>query len=62
MKTIELYLSVLRDVRYNFMNKNDISLNDFEPDSKGYELLVSFNEAANKLSDLITIMEYEKKC
>lgn len=62
MKTIDLYLAVLRDVRYKVMDKAGISLNDFAPDSKGYDLLVSFNEAANKLSDLISIMEYEKKC
>lgn len=62
MKTIDLYLSVLRDVRYNIMDKGGITLNDFALDSTGYQLLVAFNEAANKLSDLISIMEYEKKC
>lgn len=43
MKTIDLYLSVLSDVRYHIMDKGGISLNDFEPDSKGYQLLCAFN-------------------
>ena len=62
MKTIDLYLSVLRDVRYNIMDTGGITLNDCALDSTGYQLLVAFSEAANKLSDLISIMEYEKKC
>lgn len=61
MKTIDLYLSILKDVRYNVLNNPGITLNDFEPDSKGYKLLVSLNEAANILSDLIHVMKYEKK-
>lgn len=62
MKTFDLYLSILKDVRYNVMSNPGITLNDFAPDSNGYKLLVSFNEVANMLSDLIHVMEYEAKC
>ena len=62
MKTNELILKVLRDVRFNVMSKSDISLNDFVEGSKGYDLMVAFNEASNKLSFLIDLMEYESKC
>lgn len=62
MKTNELYLAILNDIRYEVMSLHwEITLADFEPGSKGRALLTAFNDAASKLTSLINTMEYEEK-
>lgn len=61
MKSIDLYLKVLNVIRYDVLNSCHCRLSDFEEDSKAYDLLVTVNDACNKLSALIDIMKYETK-
>lgn len=60
MKTTELYLAILEEIRYKDMNvRESATLEDFEEDSKGYFLMNRFNEIALKLSSLIDVMTKE---
>lgn len=60
MKTTELYLAILEEIRYKDMDvRESATLDDFERDSKGYFLMNRFNEIALKLTSLVEIMEKE---
>ena len=59
MKTIELYLRILKKIRYGKLSEKQLSLSDFSQDSSVYDFIAQYNESMNLLSDLITLMEEE---
>lgn len=59
MKTNELYIKVLKKIRYGKLSEETLSLNDYDFESKEYKFIAQYNDVMNLLSDLITIMEEE---
>ena len=59
MKTIELYLRILKKIRYGKLSEKQLSLSDYSQDSSVYGFIAQYNESMNLLSDLITLMEEE---
>jgi hypothetical protein len=60
MKTLELYVAILKKVRFETLEKgDDLKLGNFDTDSPTYKAICIINEAANDLSSLIDIMKQE---
>lgn len=60
MKTLELYIAILKKVRFETLEKDDdLRLSAFDSDSPTYKAITIINNAANNLSSLIDIMEQE---
>lgn len=60
MKTLELYVAILRKIRFETLEKDEeLRLSAFESDSPTYKAITIIIEAANNLSSLIDIMEQE---
>lgn len=60
MKTLELYIEILRRINYETLNlSDDLRLNNFEFGSPTYRAIVTINDAANQLSSLIDVMKKE---
>lgn len=60
MKTLALYIAILKKVRFETLEKgDDLKLSAFDSDSPTYKAITIINDAANNLSSLIDIMEQE---
>lgn len=60
MKTLELYVAILRKIRFETLDKDEeLRLSAFESNSPTYKAITIINEAAINLSSLINIMEQE---
>lgn len=60
MKTLELYVAILRKISFETLEKDEeLRLSDFESNSPTYKAITIINDAANNLSSLIDIMEQE---
>lgn len=60
MKTLELYIAILKKVRFETLAKgDDLKLADFDVDSPTYKAITMINDAAFDLSNLVNIMEQE---
>ena len=60
MKTLELYIAILKKVRFEILEKgDDLRLCDFDSNSPTYKAITIINDAANTLTSLINTMEQE---
>ena len=59
MKTIDLYLKILKEVR-SILVGVCASLMTFPVDSKNFDIMEKVNESVYKLSNLISNLYYEK--
>lgn len=59
MKTLELYLRILKKIRYGKLSEKQLNLRDYSQDSREYDFIAQYNESMNLLSDLIALMEEE---
>ena len=60
MKTLELYIAILKKVRFETLEKDDeLRLTAFDSDSPTYKAITIINDAANELTPLINMMEQE---
>lgn len=60
MKTLELYVAILKKIRFETLEKDEeLRLGAFESNSPTYKAITIISEAANNLSSLIDIMEQE---
>ena len=60
MKTLELYIAILKKVRFETLaTGDDLELGKFEKDSPAVKAIRIINDAANTLTSLINTMEQE---
>ena len=60
MKTLELYIAILKKVRFETLAKDDdLKLTAFDSDSPTYKAITIINDACNTLTSLINMMEQE---